>query len=91
MTSGSVSFLCERVFDCDFSTMKVNHPEIGRAVQAAVTVLIREPVTFCSERSRGTRARKVGSGFIRGVNSPSNPVFNNSRSRLTFCRLYQGT
>lgn len=86
--AGSVACLCERVFNRDFSTMVVKRPEIGRGVQAPVTVLIREPVMFCAECSRRTRARKIGSGFICGVHSPKNPVFHNSKNRLTFYELY---
>lgn len=68
----------------DFSAMVMNHLET--VVQIGMAILIREPV-----RLRETGTSKIGGGFICGINSLNNPVFNIYRSGLTSCQLYKGT
>ena len=65
-------------FHYDFSIM--SHLESGRVVQSGIAVLISVPFRFCSEHMRETGTSKIGSGFICGINSPNNPIFNKSIS-----------
>lgn len=71
---GSASFRYERGLDYDFSIVLRKHFEIGRVVQDGMAILIKEP--FFTHNTRETGASKIGSGFICGINSPNNPIFN---------------
>lgn len=78
----SVSFLYERFFHYDFSLM--SHLESGRVVQSRIAVLIRVPFRFCLQHMKETGTSKTGSGFVCGINSPNNPIFNRSISGWTY-------
>lgn len=56
--------------------MVVNHLEIGRMVQADMAFLIRKPDRFCLKHLKEAGARKIGSGFICGINKPDLFIFD---------------
>lgn len=80
----SVSSLYEWVFDYDLSIMVMDHFEVGRIVQSGMAALIREPIRFCLWHLRELGNSKIGSGFMCGIISSNNSVFNSSKIELLF-------